>query len=82
MQYQAGEFLENIKEDLLNGCKIIIEKCRVDSFKRKLVMCKTVQQGDLSGLVEYSLKTMRLAKNSCSKVLDVKTVTYKNQTRK
>ena len=33
MQYQAGEFLENIKEDLLNGCKIIIEKCRVDSLK-------------------------------------------------
>ena len=82
MLYQAGEFLEKIKEDLLNGCKIIIEKCRVDSFKRNFVVCKIVQQGDLSGLVEYRSKTMLWAKNSGSKVLDVKTVTHKKQMRK
>ena len=29
--YQAREFLEKTKEDLLSDCKIIIEKNRVDS---------------------------------------------------
>ena len=29
--YQAGEFLEKTKENLLSDCKIIIEKYRVDS---------------------------------------------------
>ena len=35
MSYQAGEFLETCKDSLVNCCKIIIEKCRVDSSKRK-----------------------------------------------
>ena len=45
-------------------------------------MCKILQQGDWSGLVEHSLVTMLSAKNSGLKVLDVKTVTYKKQKRK
>ena len=35
VSYQAGEFLEACKDSLLNGCKIIIEKYRLDSPKRK-----------------------------------------------
>ena len=29
----SGEFLETCKDSLVNGCKINIEKCRVDSSK-------------------------------------------------
>ena len=54
MSYQAGEFLETCKDNLLNGCKIIIEKCRVDSSKRKYVVCKKVEKGDWSGFVDYN----------------------------
>ena len=55
--YQAGEFLDKSKDKLLSDCKIIIEKCRVDSSKQKFVVCKIVQQGDWSGLVEHSSVT-------------------------
>ena len=80
--YQAGEFLERTKEDLLSDCKIIIEKYRVDSSKRKFVMCKIVQQGDWSGLVDYKQVPMLSSKNKYAKVLDVKTVTNNSQKRK
>ena len=53
MSYQAGEFLETCKDRLVNGCKIIVEKCRVDSSKRKYVVCKIVEKGDWSGYVDY-----------------------------
>ena len=46
MQYQAGEFLEACKDRLLDGCKIIIEKLRVDKARRKNAECKIVQKGD------------------------------------
>ena len=49
-QYQASEFLEKTK----NVIKWLIEKCRVDSSKRKFVVCKTVQEGEWSGLEVYS----------------------------
>ena len=74
--YQAGEFLEKTKEDLLSDCKIIIEKCRVDWSNRKFVMCKIVQQGDWSCLVDYTQVPMLSSKNNDAKVLDVKTVTH------
>ena len=35
VSYQAGEFLEAYKDSLLNGCKIIIEKLRLDKARRK-----------------------------------------------
>ena len=35
VSYQAREFLETCKDSLVNGCKIIIKKCRVGSSKRK-----------------------------------------------
>ena len=80
--YQAGEFLEKTKEDLLSDCKIIIEKYRVDSSKRKFVMCKIVQQGDWPGLVDYKQVPMLSSKNKDAKVLDVKTITHNSQERK
>ena len=82
VSYQAGEFLETCKDSLLNGCKIIIEKCRVYSSKRKYVVCKIVEKGDWSGLVDYKLVPMLSSKNKDAKVLDVKTVTHNSQKRK
>ena len=52
--YQAGEFLVACKDRLLIGCKIIIEKLRLDKARRKSAICKIVQKGDWSGLVDYN----------------------------
>ena len=82
VSYQAGEFLETCKDSLVNGCKIIIEKCRVDSSKRKYVVCEIVQKGDWSGYVDYKSVPMLSSKNKDTKVLDVKTVTHNSQKRK
>ena len=82
VSYQAGEFLETCKDSLVNGCKIIIEKCRVDSSKRKYVVCKIVQKGDWSGYVDYKSVPMLSSKNKDTKVLDVKTVTQNSQKHK
>ena len=82
VSYQAGEFLETCKDSLVNGCKIIIEKCRVDSSRRKYVVCKIVQKGDWSAYVEYKSVPMLSSKNKDTKVLDVKTVTHNSQKRK
>ena len=82
VSYQAGEFLETCKDSLLNGCKIIIKKCRVDSSKRKYAVCKIVEKGDWSGLVDFKLVPMLSSKNKDAKVLDVKAVTHNSQKRK
>ena len=82
VSYQAGEFLETCKDSLVNGCKIIIEKCRVDSSKRKYVLCKIVEKDDWSGYVDYKSVPMLSSKNKDAKVLDVKTVTHNSQKRK
>ena len=82
MQYQAGEFLEACKDRLLDGCKIIIEKLRVDKARRNSAVCKIVQKGDWSGLVDYNQVPMLSSKNKDTKVLDVKTVTHNSPKRK
>ena len=82
MQYQAGEFLAVCKETLQDGCKIIIEKLRVDKARRKYAVCKIVQKGDWSGLIDYKQVSMLSSKNKEAKVLDVKTVTHNFQKRK
>ena len=52
--YQAGDNLEQQKEQLNNGCNIIINKVRVNnSTKRKFAVCKIVQRGDWAGVVDY-----------------------------
>ena len=50
--------------------------------KRKYVVCKIVEKGDWSGLVDYKLVPMLLSKNKDAKVLDVKTVTHNSKKRK
>ena len=82
VSYQAGEFLEACKDNLLNGCKIIIETLRLDKARRKSAVCKLVQKGDWSGLVDYKQVPMSSSKNKDTKVLDVKTVTHNSQKRK
>ena len=82
VSYQAGEFLEACKDSLLNGCKIIIEKLRLDKARRKSAVCKIVQKGDWSGLVDYKQVPMLSSKNKDAKVVDVKTVTHNSQKRK
>ena len=82
VSYQAGEFLEACKDRLLSSCKIIIEKFRLDKARRKSAVCKIVQKGDLSGLVDYKQVPMLSSKNKDAKVLDVKTVTHYSQKRK
>ena len=82
MSYQAGEYLETCKDRLLSGCKIVIEKYRVDKSKGKYVVCNIVQKGDWSGLVDYKQVPMLSSKNKDAKVLDVKTVTHISKKRK
>ena len=45
-------------------------------------MCKIVEKGDWTGLVDYKLVPMLSAKNKGAKVLDVKTVTTQSKKRK
>ena len=80
--YQAGEFLKAFKDRLLIGCKIMIERLRLDKVRRKSAICKIVQKGDWSGLVDYKHVPMLSSKNKDTKVLDVKTVTHNSQKRK
>ena len=76
VSYQAGEFLEACNDRLLSGCKTIIEKFRLDKARRKSAVCKIVQKGDLSGLIDYKQVPMRSSKNKDAKVLDITTVTH------
>ena len=82
LSYQAGEYLETCEQELLLGCKLLIEKHRVGSSRRKYAVCKIVQSGDWSGLVDYKSVPMLSGKNSGSKIADVKTVTYNSRKRK
>ena len=81
----AVENLEQQKEQLKNGCNIIINKVRVNnSTKRKFAICKIVQRGDWAGVVDYEKVPLLPAnkKRNSVKVLDVKSVEHKGQKRK
>ena len=67
---------------LLDGCKIIIKKLIVDKARRKYVVCKIVQKGDWSGLLDYKQVPMLSTKNKDAKVLDAITVKHNSQKRK
>ena len=82
LSYQVGEFLEACKDRLLSGCKTIIEKFRLDKARRKGAVCKIIQRGDLSGLVDYKQVPMLSSKNKDAKVFDVKTVIHNSQKSK
>ena len=83
--YQAGENLEQQKEQLKNGCNIIINKARVNnSTKRKFAICKIVERGDWVGVVDYEKVPLLPVnkKRNAVKVLDVKSVEHKGVKRK
>ena len=83
--YQAGDNLEQQKEQLKNGCKIIMNKVRVNnSTKRRFGLCKVLQKGDWAGVLDYEKVPLLPASNKRSvlKVLDVKPVENKGQKRK
>ena len=83
--YQAGDYLEQLKEQLRDGCKIIINKVRVNnSTKRKFAICKIVQRGDWFGVLDYEKVPLLPAKKKRSllKVLDVKPIEHNGQKRK
>ena len=82
VSYQAGEFVKACKDRLLDGCKIIIENLEWIKQGEKSALCKIVQKGDWSGLVDYKQDPMLSSKNKDAKMLDVKTVTHNYQKRK
>ena len=83
--YQAGNNLEQQKEQLKNGCKIIMNKVRVNnSTKRRFGLDKVLQKGDWASVLDYEKVPLLPASNKHSvlKVLDVKPVEHKGQKRK
>ena len=77
--------MEQQKEQLKNGCKIIINKVRVNnSTKRRFGLCNVVQKGDCAGVLDYEKVPLLPASNKRSvlKVLDVKPVEHKRRKRK
>ena len=82
--YQAGEDLEQQKEQLTYRCKIIITKTKLSSTRKKFALCKIVQPGDWAGVLDYD-KVHLLPSNNKRKrvqVLDVKSVEHKGKKRK
>ena len=81
---QAGENLEQQKEQLMDGCKIVINKVRVNnSTKRKFTICNVEQRGNWAGVLDYEKVPLLPASNKRKvfKVLDVKPVEHKGQKR-
>ena len=52
--YQAGESVERQKEQLREGCKIVILKTKLSPWRKMIVICKIVQLGDWVGHLDYS----------------------------
>ena len=82
--YQGGEHLERRKEQLTKMCKIVISKTKLLSTRKKFAVCKVVQKGDWTGLLDYEKVPLLPAnkKRNAVKVLDVKSVEHKEQKRK
>ena len=82
--YQAGDNLEEQKEQLKAESKIILSKTKLSSTRRKFAVCKVVQRGDWTGILNYERVPLLPASNKREKlkVLDVKPVEHKGQKRK
>jgi hypothetical protein len=82
--YQAGDNLEEQKEQLTAECKIIVSKTKLSSTRRKFAVCKVVQRGDWAGALDYEKVPLLPAskKRKAIKVLDVKPIEHKGQKRK
>lgn len=82
--YQAGDNLEEQKEQLMDGCKIVITKTKLSSTRKKYAICKIVQRGDWAGILEYEKVPLLPPNNKRKnvKVLDVKPIVFKGKKRK
>ena len=83
--YQAGDNLEQQKEQLRNDCKIVISETKLSPTRKKFAICKVVRKGDWTGLVDNKKMPLLPAnkKRGFLKVLDdVKSVEHKGQKRK
>ena len=76
--------LERQKEQLTKMCKIVISKTKLSPTRKKFAVCKVVQKGDWTGLLDYEKVPLLPAnkKRNAVKVLDVKSVEHKEQKRK
>ena len=78
--YQSGENVEQQKEQLMYGCRIVINKVRVNnSTKRKFV--GSLWKSDWAGILEYEKVALLPidSKRPSLKVLDVKCVEHKRR---
>ena len=81
--YQAGQDLEEIKDELTLGCSIKIEKIRKNQTRHvKYAICSVYDKEDWTAMVDYS-KTPMLSKfDGSTCVLDVRSVNIKGTKRK
>ena len=82
--YQAGDNVERQKEQLRDGCKLVLIKTMLSPCRKKYAICKIVQQGDWAGVLDYSkvpLLPVERKRGYC-KVVDVKSVEHKGEKRK
>ena len=65
-------------------CKIVISKTKLSPTRKKFAVCKVVQKGDWTGILDYEKVPLLPAnkKRNAVKVLDVKSVEHKGQKRK
>ena len=82
--YQAGDHLEEQKEQLTAECEIIISKTKLSSTRKKFAICKVVQRGNWAGVLDYKKVPLLPAnkKRKAMKILDVKPVEHKGEKRK
>ncbi len=81
--YQAGDYLEEHEESLVSGCKIVIDKVRLNKARRKYAVCKIVQAGDWAGILDYNkVKLLPGGVRTGQTVLDVRSVSVKGTKRK
>ena len=65
-------------------CKVVISNTKLSPTRKKFAVCKVVQKGDWTGLLDYEKVPLFPAnkKRNTVKVLDVKSVEHKGQKRK
>ena len=81
--YQAGQDLEEKKDQLTLGCSIKVEKIRKNQTRHvKYAICSVYKKGDWTAMADYS-KTPMLSKfDGSTCVVDVRSVNVKGTKRK
>ena len=81
--YQAGQDLEGKVEQIIPGCSIKIEKIRKNKTRHvKYAICSIYEQGDWTGITDYSKTPMLIKFDGSTNVVDVRTVEMKGVKRK